>query len=160
MWPSSNEPIERSRRRFVTSPKIADAARRSQKRFKDDTKKILLEAVKSQDVFQIREILNSKPELINTKLDEIGSRALHLAADMSNNIVLEVLLELGADISCLDKDGNTALHNAAVSDAVPCIQALLRHGASKKCRNEDSYTPLNLAEHFGSRHAIYELSNH
>jgi len=161
IWPSSNEPVggRSSQQRGVTSPTIKNAARKAQQRFKDEeTKKKLFDAVRSQDVFKIREIVSKDSKSLEMTLDAIGSRAVHIAADLGHSIVLEALLEMGADVASRDRDGNEALHNAAASDSVSCIQALIRHGANPSSRNEDSYTPINLAEHFGSRRAVLELS--
>ncbi len=53
-----------------------------------------------------------KEENILEKRDENGNTPLHIAAQCSNEVLLLVLLDLGANVNVLNKEGRTPLYYA------------------------------------------------
>ncbi len=61
----------------------------------------LIEAAKQGAVEDVRIVLQSHPELINTK-DELGATALHYAAFDGHCTVVQLLVQYGAEINAID----------------------------------------------------------
>lgn len=89
----------------------------------------LRNAARSGNARAMKELLSSGVD--PNSVDARGSTALHSAAALGHNDVVEVLL--GADGIVVDKhdgDKTTALYRAAVADNAGAVKALLRAGAS------------------------------
>lgn len=76
--------------------------------------------------------------------NEAGRTALHLAAAAGKTIVVNSLLNQGADISVIDNAGNTPLHLACKKHQFEVIKVLLaktpRH-FDYLLKNQDNNTP-------------------
>ncbi|MCJ1435864.1 hypothetical protein MMC27_005240 [Xylographa pallens] len=68
--------------------------------------------------------------------------ALHNAASIGNEEIVELLLSSGADIQMKCCFGSTALHFAASSNQCQMIRLLIRHGADLEAVNSSRETPL------------------
>ncbi len=74
----------------------------------------------------IIDVLLAHPKVSINDVDEDGHTALHFAADASNVIAVQKLIEKGADPNIVDKDGWSPLHLAATQrDGIPIIDLLL-----------------------------------
>ena len=58
-----------------------------------------------------------------------GLAPLHLACIRGSKELIPLLVQYGADITCLDASGETPLHTAAKWQQIECFLELLRHGA-------------------------------
>jgi len=127
--------------------------------------------------------------------DGEGNTALHIFAVSGRNRkcsgeIIELLIELGADVTARNRDGKTALHLAAAyntdlallgrgvhdidnkgrtalhyvagSDCTAPLstQTLLDAGSCPRGRDQDGRTPLHFAAQAGNANALYILTNH
>jgi CheY-like chemotaxis protein len=76
----------------------------------------------------VRFFLGKWPELVDWLDPTTGNGALHLAARSGNVILLELLLDTGADPNQCSKKGYNAMHVAAWSGFLPCVKALEDRG--------------------------------
>lgn len=78
--------------------------------------------------------------------DEYGKTALHIAVDLGNHPVVELLLDdPRIDVNCVDQQRQyTALHLAAENGYADCMQALLRKGAHVNDTTDRGHTALHL----------------
>ena len=85
---------------------------------------------------------------INSK-DNEGDTPLHLAADLGNLDIVELLLKSGAEIDLhdgWDTLGRTALHRAVIKGNIEVINVLIQAGADINAKQWDGYTALDLAK--------------
>jgi len=78
-------------------------------------------------------------------VNPMGDTALHLAAGLGHEKVVEWLLSKGAKIEAVNKKGQTALHLAAVLDHANVVDLLLRNGANIHAVDKKGQTALDLA---------------
>lgn len=67
--------------------------------------------------------------------DRHGATALHRAAEMGNNELLEKLIAAGLDVNAVDNKGRTVLMAAAAADSLATVKLLLNRGARLKDRD-------------------------
>ncbi|WP_343288773.1 ankyrin repeat domain-containing protein [Wolbachia endosymbiont of Encarsia formosa] len=80
---------------------------------------------------------------------------LQIAAEYSNEKVVEALLEAGADVNNQDRYGNTPLHRS-VRSSLEVVKALLKAGADVNKQNRCGEIPLHRAVH-GSLEVVKAL---
>lgn len=80
---------------------------------------------------------------------------LQIAAEYSNEKVVEALLEAGADVNNQDRYGNTPLHRS-VRSSLEVVKALLKAGADVNKQNRCGEIPLHCAVH-GSLEVVKAL---
>ena len=70
-----------------------------------------------------------------------GQTPLMLAANNSNNAILQTLLKCGADVNAQDYLGRTAVHAAVASRSVECVKQLLarKPDISKVAKDKNSF---------------------
>lgn len=68
------------------------------------------------------------------------------AASRNGNAIVELLLELGADVNAVNGAGQTPLHAAAAAGANEIVQALVDNGARLDALDKRGDTPLTIAE--------------
>lgn len=82
--------------------------------------------------------------------DTDGRTPLHVAAEMGNLPMAEVLLEAGADVNARDNLEYTPLHLAANTGNVPMVQTLMIAGADVNEKDTDGRTLLHVAAMTGN----------
>ena len=76
---------------------------------------------------------------INYK-DQNGQTALHIAADRGNLLVVELLLDYGANKDAVDNEGISVLQAAVIAGHLPVCSELLRRGANPDQPDQDGDT--------------------
>ncbi|KAL3319329.1 hypothetical protein Ciccas_002011 [Cichlidogyrus casuarinus] len=121
----------------------------------------LLEASKAGDVEMVRQLVRehedhlastgsrdatSVADFINMRdIDGRHSSPLHFAAGYNRLAVVELLLQLGADVHAKDKGGLVPLHNASSYGHTKVAELLLLSGANVNETDLWRYTPLHEA---------------
>jgi len=104
---------------------------------------------------EIAKLLQAAGADVNAVGKHRYSQPLHYAADGSLEHpnwdakrqvrMIELLLELGADIHAQDKNGATPLHRAVRTRCAAAVKALLDAGADAALKNKPGSTPFHLA---------------
>ena len=77
--------------------------------------------------------------------EELATTALHWAAGKGRTLIIQTLIDKGADLMARSDIGWTPLHFAAVSRNLVAIQPLLAAGANVMTRDDAGMTPLHFA---------------
>ncbi|XP_013406001.1 transient receptor potential cation channel subfamily A member 1 homolog isoform X2 [Lingula anatina] len=92
----------------------------------------------------VRELVNRQKTIVNDE-DEESNTALHLAALAGHQKVMDVLLDLGADVEARNAKGWTALDCAAYMGKVKAAKTLLEADSPIDPLDRNKVTPLHLA---------------
>lgn len=106
--------------------------------------KLIIKAAKSGDVFTLKSLLAQDALLVNA-LDSDGSTPLHCATWKGHLIIVEALLEAGANVNAVNQNehwGTTPLHAAAHANQAAIAKMLLDHGADAKATDMEGRTPM------------------
>lgn len=113
---------------------------------------VLKQAIENSDWKSIREIIQSRPHLVNEANDE-GETLLMCAVKQSTWHIkcVRLLLEAGADVNARTKTGGTALMDAVWhgSENIDCVKMLLAAGADVNAKTKEGYTVLHHASGLG-----------
>nr|XP_018914803.1 PREDICTED: ankyrin repeat domain-containing protein 50 isoform X1 [Bemisia tabaci] len=102
-------------------------------------------------------ILTACPDVDIEATDKRGQTPLNLAARHGHPMVVEVLLNGGADVNHADDDGWTALRAAAWGGHTQVVESLLRCGADVDSRDMDGRTALRAAAWGGHNSVVKKL---
>jgi ankyrin repeat protein len=111
---------------------------------------VLADAVLAKDLALVRKLieqgadvhgLDTRPEVAGAN----GRRPLNWAALKHDTKMIELLLELGADIDRQNLSGFTPLHHAVEAQSVEAIKLLLARGADTTIENKRGQTPAEFA---------------
>jgi ankyrin repeat protein len=103
----------------------------------------LIDAVKAGDTALVKKHLAAKLD-VNTK-DSSGNSLLHLAVAGSNDKMLTLLLNNGADLNVLNDGGFTPLHLAVSNNSQSIIDGLLQASATTDILNAQGYAAIHTA---------------
>ena len=106
------------------------------------------DAVKNGDFENMKVLLSSKPDLINSQ-DDFGATPLHWAGIRGKEKISLYLIENGADVNIKENHGGTALLWAAHFDHTKVIHALINEGAKVDEQNIMGRTALHAAARRG-----------
>jgi ankyrin repeat protein/L-ascorbate metabolism protein UlaG (beta-lactamase superfamily) len=81
---------------------------------------------------------------------DTGIKALHLAAQLGQNEIVDLLIARGASITTKNDSGATLLHNAAIGRLLELSRRLIEGGAPLNERDARGRTPLHYAAKQGS----------
>jgi len=76
------------------------------------------------------------PQGVNAPLDDRGRTALHLAVEKNDEVAVQRLLRIGANINQLDKQGQTPLFEAAAKGHQNMLELLTARGAKIDHRDQ------------------------
>ncbi|XVF85612.1 hypothetical protein PTKIN_Ptkin17bG0130900 [Pterospermum kingtungense] len=79
-----------------------------------------------------------------------GCSVLHLACQRGNPVMIELLLQFGADINMRDFHGRTPLHHCISTGNNPLSKYLLRRGAQRSIKDGGGFSALERAMEKGS----------
>lgn len=94
---------------------------------------------------------------VNATIGDAKWTALHLAAQGNHGLVVEALLESGADATALGANSLTALHFAAQFDDINSVILLLKKGANPSAADQNGRAPLHVAAMFEHPQVIRKL---
>lgn len=77
---------------------------------------------------------------------ESGMTPLHYACQNGNKKIVDLLIDLGANINSVDKKGNSCLHYAVYSGNESLVKKLVMYGINKNIKNLEGDLALNIAE--------------
>ncbi|MGM0904739.1 MAG: ankyrin repeat domain-containing protein [Bacillota bacterium] len=113
--------------------------------------KELFQAAESNDIYTLKELLQTKPILANTENEE-GLTPLAYAAHFGQKEAVELLLAFGADVNAVSHSkvsyipSNTALHAAIAGERdMDVIKTLLEHKAKTTIFDSNGHTCLHTA---------------
>lgn len=89
------------------------------------------------------------PKNLRESSDSEGSKPLHVAAEMDNGRILEMLLAAGVEIDSRNNRGRTPLHQAIVMDRREAFSTLLQSGADFNATDARSMSALHWAANTG-----------
>ena len=94
----------------------------------------------------------SNKNVIDIPDDENQITPLHISCNIGNKNIMDLLLNLGADINYRDKKGYTPLHYAVLSENEIIIKKLIIRGANKFIKDNNNMFPYDLCEINGNNH--------
>ena len=108
-----------------------------------------LRAGSCQGHFDIVDFLITHGAEVNAR-SQMGTTALHLAAENGHAEVVKLLIDQGAEVKTQDQDGWTALHRAAKNGHSEVVKLLIGQGADIDQKDEFDKTPMHVAIYSGS----------
>lgn len=124
--------------------------------------KEIIRAAKAGAVAMVKELLERDARLISAR-DIDGSTPLHCATWKGNQNVVELLLNVGADVNARNNNdhwGTTPLHAAAHANQRAIAELLIAHGADLHARNLNGRTPLAETEFHKAKSVANLLQQH
>lgn len=79
---------------------------------------------------------------------------LHMAADQGHELVVEALIEAGANINAKTAQGFTPLHHATYNNSLTMTKLLISKGAKIDAQSNDGSTPLHYAAFSGNTEIV------
>lgn len=109
-------------------------------------------ACKSGNLQELRSLIVSGRFDVNSKVH--GATALQWACHYKRVEVIELLLELQANVHAVGENGNTPLHTAAMENVYEVMLILLNAGANVHARNNDGITPIHILCQYSNTEAF------
>lgn len=101
----------------------------------------IVDAIRAGDAAAVARILDREPSVAQQH------GLLHIAAELGEADIVDMLLAGGADMSAVDDDGQTPLHNAVANGRHTAVEKLTARQPCQELRITDNYKmlPLHLA---------------
>jgi len=125
--------------------------------FTGDVQEVLVMACRDDDEESVRWFIVDEGVGVNEKLDYLGMTSLHTAAQEGSADVVELLIDLGADMNAPDNDGWTPLHHASQNRQVDVVRILLTRGADMNVKSSTERTSLHYAAWRGKAETVWLL---
>jgi ankyrin repeat protein len=106
--------------------------------------------LKKKEYHKAIEFISKIDTGINEIKDKFGNTMLHFAVIESNEEIIKLLLNKGADINKQYINGNTVLHEAIKKNSPGIIKLLLDNGADIFIENHSSISPVDLTIETGN----------
>lgn len=100
---------------------------------------MIFEAVRASDMEVLKDIFESGALDVDAFQDENGDTPLNVAAACGRDLVVDYLLDKGAQPNIANKDGKTALAHAFEDGNKRCIENLLKSGADVSILYENGF---------------------
>ncbi len=124
----------------------------------DETLISFIQREKSVRVEELLKNVTPSPN-VNVKIEK-DMTPLMLAAIFNRHVILQLLLDHGADVHALNKNNWTALHFAADSKFPNCIKPLVEAKADVNAKDKKNDTPLHNTAYIGNVGGALELLKH
>lgn len=109
------------------------------------------DAAGSGDLEKVKAMLKDNPNLVFSRIVNLGDTPLHAAAGHGHKHVVELLLAKGADVNVVDQNGQTPLHDTAGNGHTDVVRLLLAKGADVHAKMHYDLTPLHMATIHGHK---------
>lgn len=110
----------------------------------------IFDAIKKNDLPQIRSLLENNPRLLSSR-DDSGNSPLHFAVRQIQPETISFLLAEGAEVNCRNTNLQTPLHVASYLGSADIARLLIEKGADVAAADYTLHTPLHYAARSGSR---------
>lgn len=110
-----------------------------------DNISLLTRAVYNKHFNVVKILIDAGANLHQTD-PKYGQQAIHKAAAVSTEEIINLLIAHDADLNAVDNSGLTPLHLASVYNNHSLAKILLQHGANVKALSKKKLTPLKLAK--------------
>lgn len=104
----------------------------------------LRNAVLARNAESVSHLAQAHQTAANARKGPMRDGALHLAADLGDAEIVQVLLAAGANPNLADADQKTPLHRAILAYRPAVVRILVTHGADPNCRTRVGYTALDI----------------
>jgi ankyrin repeat protein len=108
---------------------------------------ILMSAINYDDMKVVNYILGNKEfakQIINIQEHEYGLTALHQTIVLGHNMIVDKMIEIGANIYLSDYLGNTPFHYAVIEKNYYVLEKLLKNNTNFTYINMNGNTPLHI----------------
>ena len=109
----------------------------------------IIDAIKKGDEKKLEKVIDKNKDKLNTE-NKKGLYPLHYAIN-NNEKLVELLIQMGADINQVDESGKAPLHHAAERKNEYVVEQLIKKGANIDTKNGDGNTPIHLASYAGDK---------
>lgn len=119
----------------------------------------LWEAAQTGNLANAQAALKAGADLnaLDTRTNQNGRTPLNYAAEKNQAVLIQWLIEHGAEVNRANNTGFTPLHHAAESGSLAAAEALLKLGADLKAANRSGATPLAVARREGKAEVVLLL---
>ena len=104
--------------------------------------------------------LVTKDRKLAKQADEIGITPLHRACANNHMAVVELLLEMEADVNAIDKYGDAPLKKAAYSGHSDIVNILVNHGADVNYKDQNDKLALHHSAEQGQLQSVEAVIDH
>lgn len=112
------------------------------------------------DIRQLRELLNSKPELSDEREESSFNTPLHVASSRGFMPIVHLLVSRKVDMNAQDMYGNTALHYACDKGRKSIVVFLLENGSDPNIADHRGNTPIHNACSINDLSIVHVLLKH
>lgn len=97
----------------------------------------ILTIIRSNDYDSLKKLLQQNPDIIDYTYGDLNRTLLHIACEVENEDMVELLLKSGADPNATDQYGKTPFHVSASGNSISIFNIFLKRKGidiSKKCK--------------------------